>query len=122
MAPLKSHIIELLKVQGSQRKISFWYGARSQSDLFYEEEIRSWAKEHENFSFEIALSQADDDATWNGKKGMIHSVVEEDLLKKHPDPSTLEVYLCGPPAMCKAALEVLNTYGIPQSQIKMDEF
>ena len=96
MAPMRSHIFDQLQRLRSERKISFWYGARSLRELFYEEDYIMLAKQHENFKWHIALSDPQAEDNWTGKTGFIHNVVLEHYLKNHPAPEDCEYYMCGP--------------------------
>lgn len=122
MAPLRAHISKLLESQKSDRKISFWYGARSLQELFYKGYFENLAKENSNFSFDFALSQALEEDQWQGKSGFIHDVVDEYCLKSHSRPKEVEYYLCGPPMMISACTKMLKKYGVPKSQIAFDAF
>lgn len=122
MAPLKSHLKDLLGNESSNRKISYWYGARTPRDLFYMEELQAWAEDHLNFEFHVALSDLSEEDDWNGERGMIHEVVKDRFLEQHPDPKSLEIYLCGPPVMCEAVVGMLKRFGVRECQIRKDEF
>ncbi|MFO7789327.1 MAG: NADH:ubiquinone reductase (Na(+)-transporting) subunit F [Bacteroidota bacterium] len=122
MAPLRSHIFHLLKTQKSDRKISFWYGARSKREMFYEEEFRELEKEFPNFSFHVALSDPLPEDNWGGLTGFIHAVVEKEYLSKLEEPEEIEYYLCGPPLMNDAVLKMLDDYGVPEEMIAFDDF
>lgn len=122
MAPLRSHIFHLFHTLGTQRKVSYWYGARSNSEMFYEEDFRDIEKNHDNFSFHIAMSEPQPEDNWEGPTGFIHSVVLEEYLDKHPDPSEIEFYLCGPPPMIAAVNKMLYDLGVEKEMIAYDEF
>jgi Na+-transporting NADH:ubiquinone oxidoreductase subunit F len=122
MAPLRSHTFDLLKNKKSTRKISYWYGARSMREMFYEEDFRRLEKEHPNFSFHVALSEPQPEDNWKGPTGFIHSVVLEHYLNKHPDPTEIEYYLCGPPPMIAAVQKMLYNLGVEKDMIAFDEF
>ena len=122
MAPLRAHISHLLEIENSARKISFWYGARSRQEIFYEEYFAELARAHSNFSFHLALSSPLAEDNWTGATGFIHDVVNEGLLRQHPRPAAAEYYLCGPPAMIAACNRMLADAGIPLHQIAYDEF
>ncbi|HSG94103.1 MAG TPA: NADH:ubiquinone reductase (Na(+)-transporting) subunit F, partial [Afifellaceae bacterium] len=102
MAPLRAIIFDQLERLGSQRKMSFWYGARSRADLFYVDEFDRLQAEHKNFHWTVALSDPAPDDDWDGATGFIHDVVFERHMKDHPAPEACEYYLCGPPLMIKA--------------------
>jgi MocE subfamily Rieske [2Fe-2S] domain protein len=122
MAPLRSHLTHLFETQKTSRKVSFWYGARSRQELFYQEHFESIAQRFPNFSFHPALSSPLDGDDWTGPTGFIHEVVFEHYLKNHPHPKALEFYLCGPPQMMKACQKMLADLGVADSQITFDEF
>jgi MocE subfamily Rieske [2Fe-2S] domain protein len=122
MAPLRSHLSNLLVSQRTQRKISYWYGARSRQELFYEDYFKSLAQRHSNFSFHVALSEPLPSDNWDGPTGFIHEVLLENYLKAHRDPKAIEYYLCGPPNMIKASTLMLKSLGVKPEQISFDEF
>lgn len=122
MAPLRSHIMDLLDTKNSQRKISYWYGARSLRELFYEQDFRRLEKEHPNFTFHVALSEPQPEDHWEGLSGFIHKVVHDQYLKDHDDPGEVEFYLCGPPPMIAAVNDMLFNLGVDKEQIAYDEF
>jgi len=122
MAPLRSHIFHLLKTQKSKRKISYWYGARSRREIFYEEEFRELEKKFPNFTFNIALSEPLPEDNWTGYKGFIHKVLLDNYLSKQQLPEEIEYYLCGPPVMNAAVLNMLDNLGVPQENIAFDDF
>jgi MocE subfamily Rieske [2Fe-2S] domain protein len=122
MAPLRAHLSHLLESESSARKISYWYGARSRQEIFYEEYFRSLAEAHPNFSFHLALSSPLGEDDWAGHVGFIHEVVLEKYLRNHPNPEAAEYYLCGPPMMIKACNRMLASVGVPAKQIAYDEF
>ena len=122
MAPLRAHLSHLLETEQTARKISFWYGARSKQEIFYEDYFRDLAAGHQNFSFHLALSSPLPEDNWTGRVGFIHEVVLNDYLKSHANPAGVEYYLCGPPMMIKACTRVLAELGVPESQISYDEF
>lgn len=122
MAPMRSHIFDQLKRLKTSRKLSFWYGARSKKEIFYQQDFDTLAKEYSNFSWNIALSDALPEDQWTGYLGFIHQVLLEQYLKNHPSPEECEYYLCGPPAMNKAVVEMLLNLGIEESSIALDDF
>ncbi len=122
MAPLRAHLSHLLETEKCARKISYWYGARSRQEIFYEAYFRSLAKAHSNFSFHLALSSPLPEDNWTGHIGFIHEVVLEKYLRDHPNPESAEFYLCGPPMMIKACERMLASLGVPERQIAYDEF
>ena len=122
MAPMRSHIFDQLLRLNSNRKISFWYGARSMKEIFYQEEFEKLAREHENFTFHIALSDALPEDNWDGHTGFIHQVIHDEYLKDHPAPEDCEYYMCGPPMMMDACFDMLDSLGVEPEAIKFDDF
>jgi Na+-transporting NADH:ubiquinone oxidoreductase subunit F len=122
MAPLRAHLSHLLETSQTARKISFWYGARSRQEIFYEDYFHTLAGRHHNFAFNLALSSPLPEDNWTGYRGFIHEAVLQQHLQQHPNPQALEYYLCGPPLMIKACVKMLADLGVPASQISYDEF
>ncbi|MBK8978390.1 MAG: NADH:ubiquinone reductase (Na(+)-transporting) subunit F [Planctomycetes bacterium] len=122
MAPLRSHIFHLFHTLKTGRKVSYWYGARSMREMFYEEHFRAIEKEFPNFSFHIALSEPLPEDNWTGPVGFIHQVVHDRYLKDHPNVDEIEFYLCGPPMMLSAVQKMLHDMGVEQEQIAFDDF
>lgn len=122
MAPLRSHIFQLLKSQNSDRKISYWYGGRSLRELFYIEEFRELEEKHPNFQFNIALSEPLPEDNWTSYQGFIHQVLNDSYLKDHPAPEDIEYYICGPPMMLQAVLRTLDDLGVEPENIAFDDF
>lgn len=122
MAPLRSHIFHLFHTLKTKRKVSYWYGARSLREMFYEDHFRAIEKEFPNFSFHIALSEPLPEDNWTGPTGFIHQVVYEQYLKDHPNVDELEFYLCGPPMMLSAVQKMLGDLGVEEEQIAFDDF
>jgi Na+-transporting NADH:ubiquinone oxidoreductase subunit F len=122
MAPLRAHLAQLLENEHSGRKISFWYGARSRQEIFYEDYFEKLAADHPNFSFHLALSSLLPTDQWTGLTGFIHEVVEENHLRGHASPQVVEYYLCGPPMMIKACTKMLAGLGVKADHIAYDEF
>jgi len=122
MAPLRSHLMHLFSTVKTGRKVSFWYGARSRQEVFYEEEFRSIERAHPNFTFHLALSDPQPEDQWQGKTGFIHQVLYENYLKDHEEPEEVEYYMCGPPMMVSAVLGMLNSLGVPREMIAFDDF
>ncbi len=122
MAPLRSHIFHLFHTLKTNRKVSYWYGARSLREIFYEEDFRAIERQFPNFRFEIALSEPLPEDNWTGYTGFIHQVVLEQYLKNHPEPEEVEYYLCGPPLMLAAVQKMLDNLGVPKEMIAFDDF
>jgi fatty acid desaturase/NAD(P)H-flavin reductase/nitrite reductase/ring-hydroxylating ferredoxin subunit len=122
MAPLRAHLSHLLETERTARKVSFWYGARSRQEIFYEDYFHDLAKRRSNFNFQLALSAPLETDDWPGHTGFIHDVVFAHYLEDHPSPAAAEYYLCGPPMMIKACTRMLTALGVPDAQIAYDEF
>ncbi len=122
MAPLRSHISHLFETAQTARKVSFWYGARSRQELYYQDYFMELANAHPNFTFHPALSAPLPGDEWRGNSGFIHEVVVENHLKSHENPKAVEFYLCGPPMMIKACRKMLSDLGVAPDQITCDEF
>ncbi|WP_273803275.1 NADH:ubiquinone reductase (Na(+)-transporting) subunit F [Providencia rettgeri] len=122
MAPMRSHIFDQLRRLDSKRKISFWYGARSVREMFYTEDFDELAAEHENFTWNVALSDPLPEDNWNGYTGFIHNVLYENYLKDHPAPEDCEFYMCGPPMMNAAVIKMLKDLGVEDENILLDDF
>lgn len=122
MAPLRSHILNQLKCVGSTRKISFWYGARSLREAFYVEQFEQLASEHENFEWHLVLSEPLAEDRWTGPSGFVHDVLHEQYLAQHPAPEDCDYYLCGPPMMMAAVLNMLDALGVEEETIFFDDF
>ncbi len=122
MAPLRSHILHQLKQLKTKRKITYWYGARSKLELFFEKEFKELEKEYDNFSFYIALSQPKIEDDWEGMTGYIHQCLYDNYLSEHDDPTEVEYYLCGPPVMIDALEDMLDSLGVEPEMIAYDSF
>lgn len=123
MAPLRSHILHLLEtLQIRDRKISYWYGARSKGEIFYEDVFRNLEKEFPNFTFNIALSEPLPEDNWTGYVGFIHQVLYDNYLKDHEAPEDIEYYMCGPGPMAKAVENMLDSIGVPPNMLMFDDF
>lgn len=122
MAPMRSHIFHLFNTVKTGRKATFWYGARSKREIFYEEHFRAIEKEFPNFTFHIALSEPKEEDNWTGYTGFIHQVIMDNYLSKHEEPEDIEYYLCGPPMMNDAVNKMLYDYGVPDEMVAFDDF
>lgn len=122
MAPMRSHIFDQLKRLRTDRKITFWYGARSLREAFYVEDFDALAKSNPNFTWHLALSEPQPEDNWTGYKGFIHNVVMEHHLKHHPAPEDCEYYMCGPPMMNAAVIKMLVDLGVERDNIMLDDF
>lgn len=122
IAPMRSMILDLLLGRGSRRRISFWYGARSLRELCFRDEFEALARDHDNFSYQVALSEPHPDEQWQGATGLIHQTVFETYLEGHPAPEEAEYYLCGPPLMSSAVVGMLEDLGVDRDSILFDDF
>ncbi len=122
MAPMRSHIFHLFHTVKTGRKATFWYGARSKKEIFYEDQFRAIEKEFPNFKFHIALSEPLPGDNWDGPVGFIHQVINDQYLSKHEEPEDIEYYLCGPPMMNDAVNKMLYDLGVPDEMIAFDDF
>jgi len=122
MAPMRSHIFDLFYTKHTQRKVSFWYGARSIREMFYDDEFKKLAEENPNFSYNVALSDPLPSDNWEGPVGFIHQIVLENYLKNHSAPEDIEYYMCGPPPMIAAVNKMLYNLGVDRDMIYFDEF
>jgi len=122
MAPMRSHIFDQLRRLKSDRKISFWYGARSLREMFYVEDFDELQEENENFKWHVALSDPQPEDNWEGHTGFIHQVLLENYLKDHPAPEDCEFYMCGPPMMNAAVINMLKDLGVEDENIMLDDF
>ncbi|CUY68016.1 NADH:ubiquinone reductase (Na(+)-transporting) subunit F [Serratia marcescens] len=122
MAPMRSHIFDQLKRLNSKRKITFWYGARSLREMFYEDDFNQLQAEKENFTWHVALSDPQPEDNWTGYTGFIHNVLLENYLRNHPAPEDCEFYMCGPPMMNAAVIKMLKDLGVEDENIMLDDF
>ena len=122
MAPMRSHIFDQLKRLHSKRKMSFWYGARSKREIFYQEDFDQLQAENDNFVWHVALSDALPEDNWTGYTGFIHNVLYENYLKNHEAPEDCEYYMCGPPVMNAAVIKMLKDLGVEDENILLDDF
>jgi MocE subfamily Rieske [2Fe-2S] domain protein len=122
MAPLRAHLSHLFETEHTARKVSYWYGARSRQELFYQDYFDGLARRHPNFSFHLALSEPLPEDHWQSHTGLIHEVVRDHQLRAHPNLMAVEFYLCGPPAMIHATTTMLQELGVTPDQIACDAF
>jgi Na+-transporting NADH:ubiquinone oxidoreductase subunit F len=123
MAPMRSHLFHLFHtMKTTDRKVSFWYGARSAREMFYTEDFQNIEKKFKNFSYHVALSEPLPEDHWKGLTGFIHQAVFENYLKNHEEPEEIEYYLCGPPMMINAVQKMLDSLGVPPEMIAYDSF
>ncbi len=122
MAPMRSHLFHLFHTLKTDKKVSFWYGARSKREMFYHEQFQEIADKFPNFNYNVALSDPLPEDNWDGPVGFIHQVVLDNYLSKHEAPEDIEYYLCGPPMMIKAVNDMLYNQGVEKEMIAFDEF
>ncbi|MGI9354784.1 MAG: NADH:ubiquinone reductase (Na(+)-transporting) subunit F [Rhizobiaceae bacterium] len=122
MAPMRSHLLHQLRTLDTNRNISFWYGARSLREAFYVDMFDELAKEHNNFTWHLALSEPLPEDEWTGLVGFVHEVLQEEYLSNHPEPEDCEYYLCGPPVMNAAVIAMLDALGVDADNILLDDF
>ncbi len=122
MAPMRSHIFDQLRRIKTDRKITFWYGARSKREMFYVEDFDGLDETNDNFKWHVALSDALPEDDWDGHTGFIHNVLFEQYLKDHPAPEDCEYYLCGPPIMNQSVINMLVELGVDREDIMLDDF
>ena len=122
MAPMRSHIFDQFRRLHTDRKVTFWYGARSLREAFYIEDFDSIAGESDNFRWHMAMSEPQPEDGWEGYTGFIHQVVHDEYLKDHPAPEDIEYYLCGPPLMLEACMKMLDSLGVEPENILFDDF
>ncbi len=122
MAPMRSHIFNLFHTEKTDKKVTFWYGARSKKEIFYQDQFEKIEKEFPNFKFHIGLSEPSPEDHWTGYVGFIHQVIYDNYLKNHEAPEDIEYYLCGPPMMNAAVTKMLDDLGVPPENIMYDDF
>ncbi|MBH10149.1 MAG: NADH:ubiquinone reductase (Na(+)-transporting) subunit F [Candidatus Marinimicrobia bacterium] len=122
MAPMRSHIFHLFHTLKTGRKVSFWYGARSVREMFYDDHFKKIEENFPNFTYKVALSEPMKEDNWEGYTGFIHQVLHDDYLKNHEDPTDLEYYMCGPPPMINACDNMLDSLGVDREMIAYDSF
>ena len=132
MAPMRSHLYHLFKTLKTGRKVTYWYGGRSKRELFYIDHFKSLERDFPNFKFYMALSEPMEEDNWkvkdgiegdgDGFTGFIHNCVIENYLDLHESPEDIELYFCGPPLMNKAVQKMGEDYGIPDENIRFDDF
>lgn len=122
MAPMRSHIFDQLERIGTKRRMTFWYGARSKREMFYVEDFDKLAADHSNFDWHVALSDPQPEDDWKGDTGFIHNVLLENYLNEHEAPEDCEFYMCGPPMMNQAVINMLHDLGVEDENILLDDF
>lgn len=122
MAPMRSHIFHLFKTLKSNRKVSFWYGARSLKENFYENDFEEIQREFPNFTYHLVLSDPQPEDNWKGLTGFVHQALFDNYLKMHETPEDVEYYLCGPPMMTSSVVKMLDNLGVPTENVMFDNF
>ena len=132
MAPMRSNLYHLFKTLKTGRKVTYWYGGRSKRELFYIDHFKSLEKDFPNFKFYMALSEPIEEDNWkvkdgiegegDGFTGFIHNCVIDNYLNLHDSPEDIELYFCGPPLMNKAVQKMGEDFGIPDENIRFDDF
>ncbi len=122
MAPMRSHLFHLFHTLKTGRKVSFWYGARSKREMFYDDQFKKIEKDFPNFTYEVALSEPMKEDNWQGHTGFIHQVLHDEYLGNHEDPTEVEYYMCGPPPMINACDNMLDSLGVEKEMIAYDSF
>lgn len=122
MAPMRSHLMHLFRTEKTDKKVTFWYGARSLREAFYMDEFDAIAEEFPNFEWHLALSDPLPEDNWKGKTGFIHQVLLDSYLSKHEAPEECQYYMCGPPMMNTAVINMLGDIGVEPEDIFLDDF
>ncbi len=122
MAPMRSHIFDQFRRLSTDRKVTFWYGARSYREAFYVDHFDKIAQENPNFEWHLALSEPQPEDNWTGLTGFIHQVLLDNYLKDHDSPEDCEYYICGPPMMNNAMIQMLTDLGVENENIMFDDF
>ena len=125
MAPMRSHIMHLFRTEKTQRKVHFFYGARSLKEAFYLEDYAAIEKEFPNFKFHLALDRPDPEADAAGVPyvaGFVHNVMYETYLKNHESPEDSLFLMCGPPMMVGSVVKLLDSLGVQPENILYDNF
>jgi Na+-transporting NADH:ubiquinone oxidoreductase subunit F len=122
MAPMRSHLLHLFKTLKTDKKVTFWYGARSLREAFYVDEFDAIAEEFPNFEWHLALSDPLPEDNWKGKTGFIHQVLHDSYLADHEAPEECQYYMCGPPMMNTAVINMLEDMGVEDEDIFLDDF
>jgi len=122
MAPMRSHLFHLFHTLKTGRKVTYWYGARSRREMFYDNDFKEIEKSFSNFSYNVALSDPQKDDEWDGYTGFIHQVLYDNYLQSHEDPTEIEYYMCGPPMMVEAAESMIYNLGVEPEMVSFDKF
>ncbi len=132
MAPMRSHLYHLFETLKTGRKVTYWYGGRSKRELFYMDHFRELERKFPNFKFYVVLSEPSKEDNWkvmkdvndtgDGFLGFVHQAVIDQYLSKHETPEDIELYFCGPPMMNNAVQKMGEDFGIPDENIRFDDF
>ena|SRR5436190_3476561 len=117
LAPILS-VLDRAFDDADKRPITLLYGARTEDELYCLERLLSWTKSIHTFSFIPVLSHEPTQSAWAGRRGLVTEALEQEL----GDVFGLEAYVCGPPAMIDAAVNVLEAAGVPTQDIRTDRF
>ncbi|WP_328647789.1 2Fe-2S iron-sulfur cluster binding domain-containing protein [Amycolatopsis sp. NBC_00348] len=116
MAPILS-LLRTMAERGIERKATYFYGARRRQDLCFDAELRELQEKLPNFRYVPALSEPGDD-DWDGETGFVTDVLRAAGL----DLKGADAYVCGPPPMVEAALELLPALGVADKRVFYDKF
>ena len=116
-APLKGMIEHAFYI-GMDKPIHLFCGVRAKRDLYMDELVKSWLKNHPNLKYTPVLSEPAPEDHWQGESGYVH----ESVVRHYPDLSGYDVYLSGPPPMVKAGMDAFYEKGLPETQIYSDSF
>lgn len=125
MAPMRSHIMHLFHTEKTNRKVNFFYGARSLKEAFYLDDYHAIENNFPNFKFHLALDRQDPEADKAGVPyvaGFVHNVLFETYLKNHEAPEDALYLMCGPPMMTQSVVNLLDSLGVPPENILFDNF
>ena len=116
MAPILS-VLRSLAERGSTRKATYYYGARTQQELCFEDELRALEQTLPNFTYVPALSRPED-GDHDTEVGRITDVVP----RRETDLTGSDCYVCGPPSLVEAAMSMLAGLGASEKHIYYDKF
>jgi propane monooxygenase reductase subunit len=117
MAPILA-LLRALAERASTRDIVLYYGARTQRDLCFTDELRSLEQTLPSFRYVPALSEEDGSQGWTGETGFVTDV----LSRREQSLTGAHAYVCGPPPMVEAAMPVLAGLGVEERRIYYDKF
>lgn len=125
----RSHIMHLFHTENTKRKVTLWYGARSLKENIYQEEYEQLAKEHDNFTYHLVLSEPlpeDFQLGWPKndptRTNYLFKAFELGQLSKMDEPEENLYYVCGPPLHNSSVMKLLDNYGVPRENIVLDDF